>query len=61
MRAAPPPPSRVSPASPLAHAHGQLFLLAQGSFDDFNTRMNEYFSRGCGCAMKMAQCPDAVG
>jgi hypothetical protein len=30
------------------------------SFDDFNNRMNTYFSRGCPCAMKMAQCPDAV-
>jgi len=30
------------------------------TFDDFNNRMNQYFSRGCGCAMKMAQCPYAV-
>ena len=39
---------------------GNCFLLAQASFVEFNNRMNEYFSIGCGCAMKMAQCPDAV-
>jgi len=26
------------------------------SFTDFNNRMNEYFSTGCGCAMNMALC-----